>query len=144
MGRPCPRGPFPSHHTASHHFPPALPTSSPIPSTIPRDSPPDAVPRPPPYLNPLLPLGGGLAERRGLPGPAQLEVKCIPFLDSKPHVEKLDLFTVRHVMAQPVVTLCVKEEVKNIVAVWAAPVHVRALVVGTCDSPAGCVPPMFG
>eukprot|EP00667_Euglena_gracilis_P001858 EG_transcript_1859 len=48
---------------------------------------------------------------------AQLEVKCIPFLDSKPHVEKLDLFTVRHVMAQPVVTLCVKEEVKNIVAV---------------------------
>jgi chloride channel 7 len=48
---------------------------------------------------------------------ALLEVKCIPFLDPKPHVEKLDLFTVGHVMAQPVVTLCVKEKVRNIVEV---------------------------
>lgn len=48
---------------------------------------------------------------------ALLEVKCIPFLDPKPHLDKLDLFTVRHVMAQPVVTLCSKERVQNIAAV---------------------------
>ena len=48
---------------------------------------------------------------------ALLEVKCIPFLDSKPVLDKLDLFTVRHVMASPVVTVCVKEAVKNIIAI---------------------------
>ena len=63
-------------------------------------------------------MGGGykdLSNRHACLCPSQ--VKCIPFLNSRPILPHLDLFTVKQIMAQPLVTVCVTDTLEALMRV---------------------------